>query len=77
MKTMAHTHCLESVKKSKDCTITFTQNDYAALMDKLGEVRSALYEGNQGDPKAACSKASRILGQVAEILDRGIISNNA
>lgn len=64
-------------KQKKDCTITFTQNDYAALMDKLGELRSALYEGNQGDPKAACSKASRILGQVAEILNNGIISNNA
>lgn len=74
-QSMAHTHCTEDTKK--DCTITFTQNDYAALMDKVGELRSALYEGNQGDPKSACSKASRILGQVAEVLDRGIISNNA
>lgn len=74
-QSMAHTHCTEETKK--DRTITFTQNDYAALMDKLGELRSALYEGNQGDPKAACSKASRILGQVAEILNNGIISNNA
>ena len=77
MKTMAHTHCLESVKKSKDRTITFAQNDFAALMDKLGDLRSALYEGNQGNPKEACLNASRILQQVSEILGKGIISNNA
>lgn len=76
MKQSMATH-IALKKQKKGCTITFTQNDYAALMDKLGELRSALYEGNQGDPKAACSKASRILGQVAEILNNGIISNNA
>ena len=74
-QSMAHTHCTEETKK--DCTITFTQDDYAALMDKIGELRSTLYDGNQGDPKAACSKASRILGQAAEILNKGIITNNA
>ena len=74
-QSMAHTHCTEETKK--DCTITFTQKDYAALMDKLGEIRSALYEGNQGDPNAACSKITRILGQAAEILNNGIIANNA
>lgn len=61
----------------KDRTITFAQNDFAALMDKLGDLRLALYEGCQGNPNEACLNASRILQQVSEILGKGIISNNA
>ncbi|MCQ2585592.1 MAG: hypothetical protein MJ185_08370 [Treponema sp.] len=61
----------------KDRTITFAQNDFAALMDKLGDLRSTLYEGCQGNPNEACLNASRILQQVSEILGKGIISNNA
>lgn len=64
-------------EEKKDRTITFAQNDFAALMDKLGDLRSALYEGNFGDPKEACLKASGLLQQVSEILGKGIISNNA
>lgn len=64
-------------EEKKDRTITFAQNDFAALMDKLGDLRSALYEGCQGNPKEACLKASGILQQVSEILGKGIISKNA
>lgn len=67
----------ETCSEKKDRTITFAQNDFAALMDKLGDLRSALYEGNFGDPKEACLKASGLLQQVSEILGKGIISNNA
>ena len=71
---MEQMNCSE---KKEDRAVIFTRHDFAALMDKVGELRSALYEGNFGDPKAACSKASVILGQVAEILYNGIISDNA
>ena len=71
---MEQMNCSE---KKEDRAVIFTQHDFAALMDKLSELRSALYEGNFGDPKAACSKASVILGQTAEILNNGIISDNA
>ena len=67
-------NCFE---KKEGRAVIFTQHDFAALMDKLGELRSALYEGNFGDPKAACAKANVILGQAAEILNNGIISDNA
>lgn len=71
---MEQMNCSE---KKEDRTVIFTQHDFAALMDKVGELRSALYEGNFGDPKAACAKANVILGQAAEILNNGIISDNA
>lgn len=71
---MEQMNCSE---KKEGRAVIFTQHDFAALMDKLGELRSALYEGNFGDPKAACSKASVILSQTAEILNNGIISDNA
>lgn len=71
---MEQMHCSE---KKKDRIVTYAVHDFAALMDKVGELRSALYEGNFGDPKAACAKANVILGQVAEILNNGIISDNA
>lgn len=64
-------------EEKKDRTVTFTQSDYAALMGKLDEIRSAIYEGIQGDPKEACINASRSLQQISEILNNGIISNNA
>lgn len=71
---MEQMNCSE---KKEDRTVIFTQHDFAALMDKVGELRSALYEGNFGDPKAACAKANVILGQAVEILYNGIISDNA
>ena len=67
----------ETCSEKKDRTVIFTQHDFAALMDKLGDLRSALYEGCQGDPNEACLKASGILQQISEILGKGIISNNA
>ncbi len=67
----------ETCSEKDDRTITFGQTDYAALMDKLGDLRSALYEGHLGNSKEACLKASGILQQVSDILSKGIISNNA
>lgn len=61
--------------KNTECKITFQQDDFAALINKIGELRGALFDAYQSGTKQACLKAGMLLEQVSGLIGNGIVEN--